>query len=123
ILDIYKIYQLNNNNNNKKLYKFYYSLNNYKQLLEYENEDKCRRINFFHFYHILEIYVDTVKQCDGYLDNELLNIISIYNIDDIDFNYYYIQLNLDQQLINNNDFIWKLLSQHYLSLYRYYTIK
>ncbi|CAF1404548.1 unnamed protein product [Rotaria sp. Silwood1] len=53
----------------------------------------------------IDSIVDTVKQRDGYLGSELLNIISIYKIDDIDFNCYYIQPNLDQQLINDKDFI------------------
>ncbi|CAF3692261.1 unnamed protein product [Rotaria sp. Silwood1] len=61
---------------------------------------------------------DTVKQHDGYLLSELLNVIRMYQIDDLDFNDY-IEPNLDQQLINDQDFLWKLLSQHHWSVCYY----
>ncbi|CAF1005459.1 unnamed protein product [Rotaria sordida] len=119
ILAINKIDQLDNND--KKLNELYYSLNNYKQILENEYDNKWCPKNFFHFEHIVEIsgkYGTNFKQHDGYLLSELLNVISMYKIDDLDFNDY-IEPNLDQQLINDNDFLWKLLSQHHWTVCRY----
>ncbi|CAF2749160.1 unnamed protein product [Rotaria sp. Silwood2] len=139
ILAINKIDQLDNQT---KLNELYYSLNNYKQILDNEYDDKWRPKNFFQFEHIVEIsdkknqtmtndfiysriqsdfidsIIDTVKQRDGYLLSELLNVIHMYKIDDLDFNDY-IEPNLDQQLINDQDFLWKLLSQHHWCVCRY----
>ncbi|CAF4813728.1 unnamed protein product [Rotaria sp. Silwood1] len=61
ILAINKIDQLDNK---KKLTELYYSLNNYKQILSNEYEDKWCPKNFFHFKHIVEISGKYGTNCD-----------------------------------------------------------
>jgi hypothetical protein len=73
----------------------------------------CR--NQFDF---IDSILDTVKQHDGDLLDELLNVTRMYKIDDLDFNDQN-EPNLDQQLINDQDFLWKLLSQHHWTVCRY----
>ncbi|CAF3134375.1 unnamed protein product [Rotaria socialis] len=66
----------------------------------------------------IDSILDTVKQCDGDLLSELLNVTRMYKIDDLDFNDYH-EPNFDQQLINDNDFLWRLLTQHHWSVCHY----
>jgi hypothetical protein len=66
----------------------------------------------------IDSVLDTVKQHDGYLLDELLNVTKMYQIDNLDFNDNN-EPNLDQQLINDYDFLWKLLSQHHWTVCRY----
>ena len=66
----------------------------------------------------IDSILDTVKQHDGYLLVELLNVTQMYKIEDLDFNDNN-EPNLDQQLINDLDFLWKLLSQHHWAVCRY----
>jgi len=66
----------------------------------------------------IDSILDTVKQHDGYLLDELLNVTRMYKIDDLDFNDNN-EPNLDQQLINDLDFLWKLLSQFHWAVCRY----
>jgi hypothetical protein len=66
----------------------------------------------------IDSILDTVKQHDSYLLDELLNVTRMYKIDDLDFNDHN-EPNLDQQLNNDNDFLWKLLSQHHWAVCRY----
>lgn len=73
----------------------------------------CRKQSDF-----IDSILDTVKQHDGYLLDELLNVTRMYQIEDLDFNDQS-EPNLDQQLINDFDFLWKLLSQHHWAVCRY----
>jgi len=66
----------------------------------------------------IDSILDTVKQRDGYLLDELLNVTRMYKIDNLDFNDNN-EPNLDQQLINDLDFLWKLLSQHHWTVCHY----
>jgi Obg family GTPase CgtA len=61
ILAINKIDQLEDKT---KLNELYYSLDNYKNILENEYEDKWRPENFFHFEHIIEIAGKHGTNCD-----------------------------------------------------------
>jgi hypothetical protein len=66
----------------------------------------------------IDSILDTIKQHDGYLLDELLNVTRMYKIEDLDFNDNN-EPNLDQPLINDQDFLWKLLSQHHWAVCRY----
>jgi len=61
ILAINKIDQLEDKT---KLNELYYLLDNYKNILENEYEDKWRPENFFHFEHIIEIAGKYGTNCD-----------------------------------------------------------
>ena len=61
---------------------------------------------------------DAVKQHDGHLLDKLLNVTRMSNVDNLDFNET-TEPNLDQQLSNDHDFLWKLLSQHHWTVCRY----
>lgn len=61
ILAINKIDQLENQS---KLTELYYSLNNYKDILENEYEEQWRPKNFFNFEHIIEIAGKYGTNCD-----------------------------------------------------------
>jgi GTPase involved in cell partitioning and DNA repair len=62
ILAINKIDQLQDKT---KLNELYYSLDNYKDILNNEYEDKWRPENFFHFEHIVEIAGKYGTNCDN----------------------------------------------------------
>ncbi|CAF0778673.1 unnamed protein product [Adineta steineri] len=66
----------------------------------------------------IDSILDTVKQHDSYLLDELLNVTRMYKIDDLDFNDNN-EPNLDQQLSNDNDLLWKQLSRHHWAVCRY----
>ncbi|CAF0865040.1 unnamed protein product [Adineta steineri] len=61
ILAINKIDQLDDKT---KLNEFYYSLNNYKEILKNDYEEKWCPKNFFHFEHIVEIAGKYGTNCD-----------------------------------------------------------
>jgi len=61
ILAINKIDQLDDQN---KLQQFYYSLDNYQEILTNEYEEKWRPEKFFHFEHIVEIAGKYGTNCD-----------------------------------------------------------
>jgi len=66
----------------------------------------------------IDSILDAVKQHDGYLLDELLNVTRMYKIEDMDFNDNN-EPNLDQQLNNDNDFLWRQLSRHHWTVCRY----
>lgn len=66
----------------------------------------------------IDSVLETVKQYDGDLLHELLNVTRMYQIDDLDFSDFQ-EPNLDQQLINDNEFLWKLLTQHHWAVCYY----
>lgn len=60
----------------------------------------------------VESILDTVRQHDGQLLDDLLNVTRMYQVEDLDFNSQD-EPNFDQQLPNDHDLLWKLLSQHH----------
>jgi hypothetical protein len=62
--------------------------------------------------------LDTVKQHDGYLLDELLNVTRMYKINDLNFNDTN-EPSLEQPLANDQDFLWKQLSRHHWAVCRY----
>lgn len=66
----------------------------------------------------IDSILDTVKQHDGYLLDELLNVTRMHRIADLNFNDQN-EPNLEQQLINDQDSLWKLLSQHHWTVCRH----
>ena len=65
----------------------------------------------------IDSILDTVKQRDGDLLDQLLNATRMHKIPGLDFRDQY-EPNLDQVLINDQDFLWKLLSQHHWTVCR-----
>lgn len=65
----------------------------------------------------IDSILDTVKQRDGDLLDQLLNATRMHKIIGLDFRDQN-EPNLDQALINDQDFLWKLLSQHHWTVCR-----
>ena len=65
----------------------------------------------------VESVLDTVKQHDGDLLDQLLHVARMSKIPGLDFRDSN-EPNLDQTLINDHDFLWKLLSQHHWTVCR-----
>ncbi|UJR22860.1 hypothetical protein I4U23_025889 [Adineta vaga] len=73
----------------------------------------CRNQNDF-----VDSILDAVEQHDGLLLDELLNVSRMYKIDDLDYDDTN-EPNLDQQLNNDLELLWKLLSRYHWFVCRY----